>query len=102
MKKKALRLAATAGILGAVLLPGAAAHADYPPPPTTVTIEGTTSTSSSGTTVDPNSGGNGNGNGSGNLPTTGSDAMGMTLIGAGLAAGGVVLVRANRRRAASL
>ncbi len=82
MKKKALRFAAAAGIVGAALIPSAAAHADYG-------------------TVAPNNNGGDPGSNSGGLPNTGSDAMGITLVGAGLAAGGVVLVRANRRRTAA-
>ena len=82
MKKKALRFAAALGIVGAALIPGTAAHADYG-------------------TVDPNNSGGDPGSNSGNLPNTGSDAMAITLVGAGLAAGGVVLVRTNRRRSAA-
>ena len=39
--------------------------------------------------------------GSGSLPFTGGDVAGMALIGAGLAVGGTVLVRSNRRRSAA-
>ena len=83
MKTKALRLAAVAGILGAALVPASAAHAVYG-------------------TVDPNGGSNPGSNGTGNLPKTGDDFAGITLVGAGLGVGGLVLVRANRRRTAAL
>ena len=46
-------------------------------------------------------GSNTSGQGSGSLPFTGGDVAGMALIGIGLAAGGTVLVRSNRRRAAA-
>ncbi len=88
MNKKALRLAAAAGIVaGAAFLPASSAHAvDY------------------GTTVAPQVSTTGGGTAAptgGNLPNTGSDAMAITLIGGGLAAGGAVLVAAGRRRRAA-
>lgn len=88
MKKKALRLAAAAGILGAVIVPGTSAHAAC----------------SYGSNCGPETDGQGDpgSEGTGNLPKTGDDALGITLVGAGLGLGGVVLVRANRRRTAAL
>ena len=91
MKTKALRLATVAGILGAALVPAAAAHADYG----TVDPNGG---SNPGTTGGSNPGSNG----TGNLPKTGDDFAGITLVGAGLGVGGLVLVRANRRRTAAI
>ena len=83
MKTKALRLAAAAGIMAAVIVPSTAAHAVY------------------GTPGDTSGGNDPGSNGQGNLPKTGDDIMGITLVGAGLGLGGVVLVRANRRRSAA-
>ena len=88
MKKKALRLAAAAGILGAVIVPGTSAHA--------ACSYGSNCGPGTGTQGDPGS------NGTGNLPKTGDDALGISLVGAGLGLGGLVLVRANRRRTAAL
>ena len=90
MNKKTLRLAAAAGIVaGAAFLPATSAHAEYP-----TTVGGQVATTDPGAgTAAPTSGGN--------LPTTGSDAMAITLVGGGLAAGGAVLVAAGRRRRAA-
>lgn len=124
MKINAMRLMAAAGMMGAVMVPSAA-FADYGTTPSTictvsdaatraaVTCE-TTTTAEATTTTDAGTGGLGDtttseaapattaggaSNGSGSLPFTGGDIAGATLVGLGLAAGGTVLVRANRRRA---
>jgi LPXTG-motif cell wall-anchored protein len=91
MKSKALRLMAAGGLMAAVLMPAAAANAVYGGGGTSgqggSTDPGTTSTSSEST---------------GTLPYTGGDVLELSVIGAGLAAGGFVLIRANRRRAAAV
>jgi hypothetical protein len=122
MKINTLRLRAAAGMMSAVMVPSAA-FADYGTTPSTIcTVEDavralpcvTTTTAEATTTTDAGTGGLGDtttseaavattvGGTSGQgdeLPFTGGDIAGATLVGLGLAAGGTVLVRANRRRA---
>lgn len=88
MKRTIVRLLAVGGITAAAMIPAAAAHATYGQPG-----------GNGGGSGDPGSSSSGQGSGSGTLPFTGGDVVGITLIGAGLAAGGTVLVRTNRRRA---
>jgi len=87
MKSKLVRLIAAGGIVGAAMLPATAAHAVY-----------------GGTSGQGGSGESGSGTGtsssSGELPFTGGDIAGLAAIGVTLAAGGTVLVKMNRRRAA--
>jgi hypothetical protein len=87
MKGKVLRIVAAGGCVVASMLPAAAAHADYGQP------GGGTGSSGGGTSSQ------GTGSDGGSLPFTGGDVIGAVILGAGLAAGGTVLVRANRRRA---
>jgi hypothetical protein len=87
MKRIALRLIATGGLMVAVLAPAAAANAVYGGGPAggqgpPVTGQGAP-------------GGPGT---SGTLPFTGSDVFELGLIGVGLSAGGFALARSSRRR----
>ena len=90
MKTKLLRVLAVGGIAAAAIVPATAAGAVYGQPG-----------GHSGGSGDPGSTSSGDPSGSGTLPFTGGDVVGITLLGAGLAAGGTVLVRMNRRRAAA-
>ncbi len=90
MKTKLLRVLAVGGIAAAAIVPATAAGAVYGQPG-----------GNSGGSGDPGSSASGNSGGSGTLPFTGGDVVGISLLGAGLAAGGTVLVRMNRRRAAA-
>ena len=90
MKTKILRVLAVGGIAAAAIVPATAAGATYGSPG-----------GSGGGGSDPGTGASGNPSGSGTLPFTGGDIVGISLLGAGLAAGGTVLVRMNRRRAAA-
>jgi hypothetical protein len=92
MKGKLLRLVAAGGCVAGAMLPAAAAHASYGNP-------GGGGTSNSGGGTSAQSTGSSDG---GTLPFTGGDVLGVVVLGAGLAAGGTVLVRANRRRASTL
>lgn len=89
MKAKVLRLIAAGGCVVASMIPAAAAHASYGNPG-----GGGAGNGGGGTGAQ----GSGSGGG-GSLPFTGGDVVGAVVLGAGLAAGGTVLVRANRRRA---
>jgi hypothetical protein len=85
MKQQIVRLAAAGALAAAALVPATAAGASYGNP------------GGGGGSNDPGSHQTGN-NGGGTLPFTGGDVVGITLLGAGLAAGGTVLVRMNRRK----
>ncbi len=88
LRSKLVRAAAAGGIVAASMVPASAAFGIYGEP-------------------DPGSGGADNGGAGtsdsgdgGSLPITGGDAIGLTLLGVSLAAGGTVLVRSGRRKAA--
>jgi hypothetical protein len=87
--RRALRAAAAGGIVVSALAPTAAFAADYPNggTPSAPDVAANTATNNS--------------SGSSSLPFTGSDAVGMAVIGAGAALAGVVMVRHSRRTRAT-
>jgi hypothetical protein len=88
--RRALRAAAAGGIVVSALAPTAAFAADYP----------SGGNSGNPTNVAGNTATN-NSSGSSSLPFTGSDAVGMAVIGAGAALAGVVMVRQSRKTRAT-
>jgi hypothetical protein len=82
--RRALKAAAAGGIVVGVLAPTAAFAADYP----------NGGTPGNPTDVAANTASRSN---SSSLPFTGSDAVGMAVIGAGAALAGVVMVRQSRK-----
>jgi hypothetical protein len=86
MKQQIVRWAAAGFLAAAALLPATAAGATYGNP------------GGGGGSNDPGSHQTSNNGSGGTLPFTGGDIVGISLLGAGLAAGGTVLVRMNRRK----
>jgi hypothetical protein len=87
--RRALRAAAAGGIVVSALAPTAAFAADYP------------NGGNSGNPTDVAANTASNNSSSSSLPFTGSDAVGMAVIGAGAALAGVVMVRHSRRTRAT-
>jgi hypothetical protein len=93
LRTRILRMAAVGGIVaGAAMLPvrAFAACNNY--------AGGNCGTEATAVTPTNNVGANSSGN---NLPFTGGDVVGLSLIGIGAVAGGTALVRSGRRKAVS-
>jgi hypothetical protein len=90
MLRKVMRATAAAGIVAGTMIPAGSAFAVYGDP-------GSGDPGSGG--ADQGGGGTSNSDGD-TLPFTGGDIAGLTLIGGGLALGGVLLARQGRRKAA--
>jgi hypothetical protein len=99
MKRRVLRLIATAAVVGGVMVPAAALAQEYPSPTTDPTP--TTAHTGSQTAATPASPVSTKVQ-TGTLPFTGGQLAGLTVAGLGAVGVGLVFLRFGRKRARSL